>query len=122
MVRNSTAVRLYLNGVDDSDVNGRLGTNPDNYFYVGHSSTLSNGYDFNGTIDEVRVYNVPLTAKDIWLHYQSEFQKYNSTEWRFYVNVTGLTNGSHSYYGSASKGNDSKKTDNGNTRYVRVVI
>ena len=122
MVRNSTAVRLYLNGVDDSDVNGRLGTNPNNYFYVGHSSTLSNGYDFNGTIDEVRVYNVPLTAKDIWLHYQSEFQKYNSTEWRFYVNVTGLTNGSHSYYGSASKGNDSKKTDNGNTRYVRVVI
>jgi len=122
LVRNSSAVRLYLNGVDDSDFSGRLGSNPDNNFYIGHSNTLLSGYDFNGTIDEVRVYNVPLSAKDIWLHYQSEFQRYNSTEYRFYSNVTGLANGMHAYYGSAAKGGDSKTTDNGNTRYVRAVL
>ncbi|MCK4429393.1 MAG: LamG domain-containing protein, partial [Candidatus Aenigmarchaeota archaeon] len=34
---------------------------------------------FDGIMDEVRIYNKALSADEILLHYQSEFQKYNST-------------------------------------------
>jgi len=65
---------------------------------------------FNGTIDEVRIYNRALSAEEIWMHHQSEFQKYNSTEWRFYNNITNLSDGTYTYYGWAndSAGNSNK--------------
>ncbi|MCK4428933.1 MAG: hypothetical protein KAU95_01050, partial [Candidatus Aenigmarchaeota archaeon] len=58
---------------------------------------------------------------EILMHYQSEFSKYNSTEWRFYDNVTNLTDGSYSYYGWANDtAGNSGKTDSGNLRYLTV--
>ena len=79
-----------------------------------------NGY-FNGSIDEVRIYNRSLNSSEIWLHYQSEFAKYNSSEYRFYVNVTNLTQGNYTYSGWANDtvGN-SNSTDGGLLRYLTV--
>jgi hypothetical protein len=54
------------------------------------------------SIDEFRMYNRSLSALEIALHYRSEFQKYNSTEYRFYVNVTNLSSGTYTYYGWAN--------------------
>jgi hypothetical protein len=36
------------------------------------------------------------------MHYQSEFQKYNSTQYRFYVNITNISNGTYTYYAWAN--------------------
>jgi hypothetical protein len=89
------------------------GTNP---LYIGKRGTLA--APFNGTIDEVRIYNRSLSADEIWLHYQSEFSKYNSTQYRFYNNLTNLTDGQYTHYGWAndSAGN-SNQTD---LRYFNI--
>ena len=61
-----------------------------------------NDLDYNGTIDEVRIYNHALSSQEIWLHYQSEFQKYGSSEYRFYANITNLSLGTYTYYAWAN--------------------
>ncbi len=70
-----------------------------------------------GIIDEVRIYNRSLSAQEILMHYQSEFQKYNSTEYRFYDNVTNLTDATYQYYGWA---NDS--AGNSNSTEIRTLM
>ncbi|MEM3455459.1 MAG: LamG domain-containing protein, partial [Candidatus Micrarchaeia archaeon] len=57
---------------------------------------------FNGSIDEVRIYNRALSADEIKMHYQMEFQKYNSTQYRFYSNITNLNEGNYTYYAWAN--------------------
>lgn len=49
---------------------------------------------FNGSIDEVRIWNRSLSASEISQMYMSNLQKYNSTQWYFYVNQSkSATNG-----------------------------
>ncbi|RLG14059.1 MAG: hypothetical protein DRN66_02990, partial [Candidatus Nanohalarchaeota archaeon] len=52
----------------------------------------------NGSIDSVRIYNRALSATEARMHYQSEFSKYNSTQYRFYNNVTNLADGEYTYF------------------------
>jgi hypothetical protein len=70
------------------------------------------------SVDEVRVWNRALSAQEVWLHYQSEFVKYNSTEYRFYSNLTNLTSGMYTYYGWA---NDSVGTPPIRIHILRLV-
>jgi hypothetical protein len=93
---------LYVDGV--LDVSGNYAAGP-----LEHASTerftvgmRGGGYYFNGSIDEVRIYNRALSADEIKMHYQSEFQKYNSSQYRFYINVTNLTQGTYTYYAWAN--------------------
>ncbi|MCX6011913.1 MAG: LamG domain-containing protein, partial [Chloroflexi bacterium] len=89
LVANGTTANYYLNGllVDTTTYNG-LGLQTLNSNLIGaiNVNTGIVGY-FNGSIDEVRIYNRSLSAQEVWVHYQSEFQKYNSTEYRFYANL-----------------------------------
>jgi len=55
-------------------------------------------------------------SDEIKMHYQSEFQKYNSAEWRFYNNITNLLVGNYSYYGWAKD-----TTGNSNSSEVRTL-
>ncbi len=76
---------------------------------------------FNGLIDEARIYNRSLSSEEIKMHYQSEFQKYNSTQYRFYDNVTDLTDGTYTYYGWANDtASNEGQTDNNELRYLNV--
>jgi hypothetical protein len=59
------------------------------------------GNGFVGDIDEVRIYRRAFSLDEINLQYLSEFQKYNSTEWRFYDKVKDLPGGTYSYYAQA---------------------
>ena len=98
---NGTKVNFYKNGLmaTQSDFSGTLACSS----YDLYLGALHDGSDqLNGTIDEVRIYNRSLSAQEIWLQYQSEFQKYNSTTYRFYTNLTNLTSGSYAYYGWAN--------------------
>jgi hypothetical protein len=63
---NST--RIYVNGLLEATtpIFGARGPNP-NSFWVGES--LWGGRFFNGTIDEVRLYNRTLSAQEIWAEY-----------------------------------------------------
>ena len=107
---NGTTQSVYVNGslAASGSYSGSINSTSNN-LYLGADS---NNY-FNGTIDEVRIYASALSAQDIWLQYQTEFQKYNSTSYLFYSNLTNLSNGVYTYYGWA---NDSA----GNSAYTNT--
>ncbi|RKY96077.1 MAG: hypothetical protein DRQ03_07885, partial [Candidatus Hydrothermota bacterium] len=94
---NTTSI--YVNGVLQGMSNNASRNNILNNLLIGKQL---NGSYFNGLIDEVRIYNRALTPEEIRMHYLSEFQKFNATEWRFYNNVTNLTDGTYTYYGLAN--------------------
>jgi|GEM_PF-6796410 len=75
---------------------------PDAKLYIGTCYTFEPACLYKGKIDEVRIYNRALTGDEIKMHYLSEFQKYNSTQWRFYNNLTDLEEGTYTYYGWAN--------------------
>jgi hypothetical protein len=63
-------------------------------------------YPFNGSIDEIRLWNRSLSTSEIYEQYTSNLFKFNSTQWYLYVNqsknsTTGLSNGTYTYYASA---------------------
>jgi subtilase family serine protease len=76
---------------------------------------------FDGAIDELRIYNRVLSPQEIWLHYQSEFQRHDTTNWGFYANLTNLENGTYFYsvWANNTQGN-AASTDGGNSRYLYV--
>jgi len=62
---------------------------------------------FNGTIDEVRIYNRSLSAEEIQILYMSNLRKYDTDKWLFYINQTknataGLDNGNYTYQAFAA--------------------
>lgn len=65
-VVDATSKHIYINGVEDTDSGGAVASMPGatNYdFYIGNGSALTN--DFNGKIDEVRVYSTTLSSTEI---------------------------------------------------------
>lgn len=115
---NKTQTKVYVNGVLDGTTSyssanisrnritdsanvGSIGAIFSIYGNVGSGSTRRYG-TFNGLIDEVRIYNRSLSSQEIRFQYQTDFQKYNSTEYRYYNNITNLTQGTYSYYGWAN--------------------
>ena len=101
-------VKIYVNGKLKRS-SARTGAMPLNEYntVVG----FWNHKYFPGLIDEVRIYNRALSAEEVKIHYQSNLQKYNSTQWYFQSNITNLSQGNYTYYGWA---NDSA----GNSNYT----
>ena len=115
---NSGVVTFYRNGVSVYTENM---TTPvkltKNQFWIGEDGAGQNF--FNGTIDEFRVYKRSLSAVEILLHYQTEFSRYNTTQYRFYSNITNLTAGTYTYYGWA---NDSSGNSNYTPNSPRYLV
>ncbi|MCK4428979.1 MAG: LamG domain-containing protein, partial [Candidatus Aenigmarchaeota archaeon] len=78
VIKSGTTVNFYRNGIDvtnDGSISATLGTSAVDLM-IGLDEDLSS-YPFNGTIDEVRIYNTSLTPEQIK-------QRYLSTRARFY--------------------------------------
>jgi hypothetical protein len=73
---------------------------------------------FTGTIDDVRIYNKALTPEEVKMLYYSTFWKHNPSTWKFYANITGLSDGRYTFYALAkdTSGNE-RKSD---TRHITV--
>jgi len=57
---------------------------------------------FNGTIDEVRIWNRSLSSDEVYQQYVSNLNKHNTTQWYLYVNQSlnatdGLDDGTYNY-------------------------
>ena len=76
LVRNSTNVIIYLNG--NSEGMGVLGVNATSPFIIGNLYSLSGNNDFNGSIDEVKIFNRVLSEEQIKLIYNSELAGYQT--------------------------------------------
>jgi len=60
------------------------------------------GYRFDGTIDEVRVYNRTLSDGEVYQQYLSNLYKHSSDSWEFTANETPLAPGTYAYLACAN--------------------
>ncbi|MDP2926225.1 MAG: LamG-like jellyroll fold domain-containing protein, partial [Nanoarchaeota archaeon] len=122
-VRNGSTYSIYINGqYDVGTFTSNTGYGFQNQYFIakGYSSPT---YFFNGTIDEVRIWNYSLSASEVYQLYVSNLQKFNSTQWYLYVNQsknasTGLDESVYTYFVSAkdSLGNENMTE----TRYITI--
>jgi len=105
---NATGLRLYINGVEDANspvsttsIGGHdSGTQE---FEIGQVSAAGDALlSFNGTIDEVRVWNRSLSAAEIQQEYFLNLRKFDTDKWNLYVNqsknsTNGLDDGTYTY-------------------------
>ncbi len=99
---SSNTLTSYLNGTLDnvSTHSGTIGTSS-NPFYIGRFDDQFN-QNFNGSIDELRIWNRTLSAAEVYQQYASNLRKYNTNKWSLYVNqsknaTTGLVEGNYTY-------------------------
>ncbi len=125
---STNGLRLYVNGQLDASASQATysASGSNNYFFFGFNSGIGcsyeNGY-FNGSIDEVRIYNRSLSADEVNVLYKSNLIKFNATQWYLQVNYSTLsgdfvTGEGYTYSASAKDiaGNENK-TD---TRTINI--
>ncbi|UCD03659.1 MAG: S8 family serine peptidase, partial [Candidatus Woesearchaeota archaeon] len=93
---NSDRISIYYDGIEQATSNETSGTPPtffdNNNHPVDIGSMMNEGGGrnfFNGTIDEVRIYNKILSPKEINASYNNETELYN--------NFTSLSDGTYNY-------------------------
>jgi hypothetical protein len=94
-------IRLYVDSIEkanNTSPSGDLGI-CDRELTIGN--WWGGGRAFNGSIDEVRIYNRSLSADEVKQIYYSNLQKYDEDKWSFYANEQNLESGIYHYRGSA---------------------
>ncbi|VVB78204.1 Concanavalin A-like lectin/glucanases superfamily protein [uncultured archaeon] len=106
IVGNASVVKIYLNGILMNQTSeSAFKFYPNESMTVGARNNNLGGCCsdyFNGSIDEVRVWNRSLSAAEIYEQYVSNLNKFNFTQWYLYVNqsqnaTTGLSDGTYTY-------------------------
>lgn len=98
---NTSGMYMYLDGIyaQSSGWTGSAGATTETInLTIGRYSTLH----FNGTIDELRMWNRTLDSSEIYQQYVSNLRKINTMTWQLYVNqskntTAGLANGTYIY-------------------------
>jgi hypothetical protein len=90
---NFTNISIYLNGIEDPYVTRSLLCIPNSVYFNFSIGRDGNDY-FNGTIDEVLIFNRSLTEQEIKALYNASVNKY-------FNNFTNLATGTHSFQGFA---------------------
>jgi len=103
---NSGNIVTYIDGSPDGSgsSNGNI-NNIDAGTPIWIGSNKADGApanSFNGSIDEVRIWNRSLSNQEIYQNYISNLQKFNQTQWYLYANqskntTSGLSNGTYTY-------------------------
>ncbi len=101
---------FYINGIAQTTivwerVTGSRVSDAGNHVFIG--SDPGRWRVFNGSIDEVRVYNRLLSAGEIQELYMSNLNKYGTGKWSFFINqskspVEGLDSGTYAYQAFAA--------------------
>ncbi|MEK6933565.1 MAG: LamG-like jellyroll fold domain-containing protein, partial [Nanoarchaeota archaeon] len=96
---------LYIDGklVSSDTPTGVFTVNNEN-LAIGNYIVPGAGYRFNGTIDEIKIWNRTLSADEINQTYYSGLYRLGNTSWEFYTNKTNLTRGSYTYQGIVKDG------------------
>ena len=119
---NGTHIKAFING-EVKQTTIIAGTTMETSVYpveIGRSP-YDNTRIFDGTIDEVRIWNRSLSAAEIYQEYASNLNKFNQTQWYLYINQSlnatdTLTDGTYTYQAHASD-----KLDNWNTTEQRTI-
>ena len=107
---NGTNLITYQNGSQTGTVSIASDTLQPAPFHliVGSLAYAPSLYVFNGSIDEVRVWNRALSAQEIAMQYASNLYKYDNSTWYFNNNNYNLPVGGYSFalYANAGRGKD----------------
>lgn len=102
-MRSGNDLKVFVDGVleNSTDITGYGSLDDTEGVYIG--STNANSLYFNGTIDELKLWNRSLSDQEVYIDYASNFKKINSTNWNFYINqsenaTTNLSNANYTYY------------------------
>ncbi|MFA5797010.1 MAG: LamG-like jellyroll fold domain-containing protein [Candidatus Woesearchaeota archaeon] len=104
-VSSYTAVNMYINGVEtayswNTTPAGNHLSDAAEPLTIGYGKAITGGY-FNGSIDEVMIWNRNLSASEISQLYKSNLYKYNTSNWQFTSNQSNLTLGGYTYFACA---------------------
>ncbi|MBI3051823.1 hypothetical protein HYY74_05195 [Candidatus Woesearchaeota archaeon] len=99
---DNTTLSLYVDGVLAHNASGNWSPTFSNGLFIGtnQTSTLGREIFFNGTIDEVAIYNKTLTTEEINRTYMLQKDLHSSVKdghGLYYANITNLTNGNYTY-------------------------
>ena len=106
----------------------KIGYNNVNKLLIGKDSGTGGTEYFNGSVDEVRIWNRSLSADEIYQSYISNLQKFNSTQWYLYVNQSknstndlGIGNYTYQVFASDLAGNNNQTEQRVITIQERVL-
>jgi hypothetical protein len=97
-------IELYINGIQQSlaiDETGSGAYTIADTLGIGARAGGSQSF-FNGSVDEVRIYNRLLSNDEINQSYHSNLWKFNQTQWYFETTQTALPDGTHNYQAFAN--------------------
>jgi len=122
MESDATTSKIYVDGVVQStleSVDTLTGSCTScGMLQIGRQQAVSNTNYFNGSIDEVRIWNRALSVSEVRQQYYSSLNKFAPDRWLFVSNQTGLPAGTHSYYLYANGADGS--SDYSDERVLRV--
>jgi len=125
---NGTAEKLYVNGELNNTKTGVGALDvKDSQLRVGNIVGGTPGEPFNGSVDEIRVWNRTLSADEIYQQYISNIRKYGSESWEIYINqsensTSGLIEGVYSYQLFVSdRAGNSNKTESRDLEVVALA-
>jgi len=123
---NAKMVSFYINGKLNSNKSDSTiveKSSAPTILTIGSFRNITGSY-FNGTIDEVEVWNISMTQAQIYQQYASNVHKYNSTQWYVYINQSKNASdilGYAAYTYSASAMNSSSSENATSTRTINIV-
>jgi len=116
---NGSNCLVFVDGVLEGNASCPNTPGPfDEQFIIGKSLFSTQDY-FNGNIDEVRIWNVSLSASEVYQQYISNLNKYDTDKYLFYINqskntTAGLIDGVYTYnfssYDNSSNLGSSQRT------------
>lgn len=125
-VFNGTDIKAYIDGLNyvstPTHVNGALRSLTGERLYIGNHGSSNVEY-FNGSIDEVRLWNKTMSDNDINGQYLTNIQKYNATSYTIVANITDLFYGNYLYnlFVNDSLGNNRLNSDNLNVYLTNAI-
>jgi hypothetical protein len=95
-VKTNNHIEAWVNGAKVDETSPAIGnlSNPSQALWIGRSF---NGYLFNGSIDDVRVWKRALSPAEIAMHYRTGLSKYTANAWFFENRNSNLPVGAHNY-------------------------
>ncbi|MFH2028271.1 MAG: hypothetical protein ABIJ08_03995 [Nanoarchaeota archaeon] len=99
---NRTTSNLYINGAINGTVENLLDVGLTNLTVGARYLSESVWYQFNGSIDEIRIWNRSLSSDEVYQQYMSNLNKFNQTQWYLYINqsrnaTANLSEGNYTY-------------------------
>jgi hypothetical protein len=94
---------------------------------IGDKGNITNAQNFDGTIDELRIWNRSLSKDEVYQLYISNLRKYDTNKWKLYINqsqnsTNTLSNGAYTYQAFITDTSSNANQTEQRTLYIQDTI